>query len=115
MTHRNRLRLAVLFIWSLSFVASSSLSQEAAPSPDPIQIAEVSVRMSDHGPVVLLQAGDILFPEQDFSAVGRQAAGDQPDQRRLARPVRADQGVHLARGELECHAVDRDHAAEALT
>ena len=89
MTHRNRLRLAVLFIWSLSFVASSSLSQEAAPSPDPIQIAEVSVRMSDHGPVVLLQADHRILPIFVDVTVAISIQGALNGER-LARPLSHD-------------------------
>jgi uncharacterized protein len=89
MTHRNRLRLAVLLIWSLSVLPSSSLSQQAAPSPDQVQIAEVTVRMSDHGPVVLLQADHRILPIFVDVTVAISIQGALNGER-LARPLSHD-------------------------
>ena len=51
----------------------------------------------------------------DRPGIGSDHPGNQTNQRGLAGAVRADQRVHLARGELQRDAVDRDDAAEALT
>jgi bifunctional DNase/RNase len=89
MTHRNRLGLALLCIASLSFLPSSSLSQQAAPSPDQVQIAEVTVRMSDHGPVVLLQAEHRILPIFVDVTVAISIQGALNGER-LARPLSHD-------------------------
>ena len=89
MTHRNGLRLAVLLTSSLSFLPSSSLSEQAAPSPDQIQIAEVTVRMSDHGPVVLLQADHRILPIFVDVTVAISIQGALNGER-LARPLSHD-------------------------
>jgi len=51
----------------------------------------------------------------DRPPIGGQGAGNEADQRGLARAVRADERVDLAGAHLEARAVDRDYAAEALT
>jgi len=62
MTRLSRSMLMVWLVLGLSVLPRSSLSQQAAPLPDQVQIADVSVRMSDHGPVVLLQADHRILP-----------------------------------------------------
>jgi bifunctional DNase/RNase len=62
MTQLSRLMLTCLLVSFLSVVPSPSLSQNPPPASDQIQIAEVKVRMSDHGPVVLLQAENRIIP-----------------------------------------------------
>lgn len=62
MTHVGRLMLGVVL---LSLVLSSrlSLSQPPpSPAPNQVTVSDVKVRMSDHGPVVLLQAEDKTLP-----------------------------------------------------
>ena len=46
--------------------------------------------------------------------VGREHAEDDPHRRRLAGAVRAEEAEHLAAGDLEREAVERDDVAEAL-
>jgi hypothetical protein len=58
---------------------------------------------------------DGLSEKLDFTGIATEAARDLVDQRRLAGAIGADQRVHLARGDVEVDAIDRDHAAEALT
>jgi bifunctional DNase/RNase len=43
-------------------VAGSRLSADPGPSSDQVQIQDVEVRMSDHGPVVLLKAEEKMVP-----------------------------------------------------
>lgn len=62
MTQLSRLMLTCLLVSFLSVAPSPSLSQNPPPASDQIQIAEVKVRMSDHGPVVLLQAENRIIP-----------------------------------------------------
>jgi uncharacterized protein len=62
MTHVGRLMLGVVL---LSLVLSSRLSlsqQPPSPAPNQVTVSDVKVRMSDHGPVVLLQAEDKTLP-----------------------------------------------------
>ena len=40
--------------------------------------------------------------------------GEQPDERRLARPVGSQQAIDAARREIEAHVVDGPHLAEDL-
>ena len=49
-----------------------------------------------------------------FVAAVRMHTGQQLDQRRLARPVLAAERVYLARSQVEAHATERRHRAEAL-
>ena len=53
-------------------------------------------------------------PEPEFAGVGGIGAGDDVDQRRLARAVLAEQDVDLAGPKVEVDAVERDHAGEEL-
>ncbi|ALA60100.1 bifunctional nuclease family protein [Nitrospira moscoviensis] len=62
MTHVGRLMLGVVI---LSVLLSSRLSlsqQPPPPAPNQVTVSDVKVRMSDHGPVVLLQAEDKTLP-----------------------------------------------------
>src|SRR5262249_39114462 len=52
--------------------------------------------------------------DQDLAGVGRGHARHELDQRRLAGAVVADDGVHLARAQVEVDAAQRDDAPEAL-
>ena len=65
-------------------------------------------------PLVRRQPGDVLALEQDPAAVRQQRARQLVDQAGLAGAVRAEQGVHLAGGDLERHVVGGVDAAEAL-
>jgi bifunctional DNase/RNase len=62
MTQRSRLTCFGVLVSVLSFSIGPSLSQ-GAPSPaEQVTITEVKVRMSEHGPVVLLQAEGRVIP-----------------------------------------------------
>jgi len=52
--------------------------------------------------------------KDDPALIARDRSHNLADQRGLARPVGADERVHLSRRDLEVDAIDRDHAAEAL-
>ena len=61
MTQVSRLLSAALLL--LTAVPAPVVSEPAEPaSPDQVTVADVKVRMTDHGPVVLLQAEDRLLP-----------------------------------------------------
>jgi hypothetical protein len=60
------------------------------------------------------ETGDLLAFEQDAPVVLAQLARDLADHRGLARPVRADQGMKLARDDVEREIVGGDQAAEPL-
>ena len=53
-----------------------------------------------------------LPPPPHFPAIGGQTAGDNLHQSRFARPVLADQCMHLARGDRELSARKRANRAE---
>jgi bifunctional DNase/RNase len=59
------------------------------PSTDQIQIADVKVRMSDHGPVVLLQAENRIIPIFVDATVAVSIQGALNGER-LARPMSHD-------------------------
>jgi hypothetical protein len=50
----------------------------------------------------------------DRALVGRDERGEDPDRRRLARAVRAEEADDLARRHLQVDAVDGHRVAEAL-
>jgi hypothetical protein len=54
-----------------------------------------------------------LAVQQQLASVGREHAGEQLDQRRLAGAVLAHQRVHLSGAQAQAHAVQRQHAGEA--
>ena len=56
---------------------------------------------------------DPLLAQENLAAVGLMHTRQQFDQRRLARPVGAEQGVDLARAHVEVEVVDGQRAAEA--
>ncbi len=60
------------------------------------------------------QAGDVLAEEADASGVRPQVAGELGDQRRLARAVRADDGVSLALPHFKVDSIGRLERAEAF-
>ena len=53
-----------------------------------------------------------LAVDADLAAVLRDLAREDPDQRRLARAVLADESVDLSRPHVEVHAVERPHPRE---
>lgn len=89
MTQFSRLMLTSLLV-ACSVISPRSLwSQTAPPSADQIQIADVKVRMSDHGPVVLLQAENRIIPIFVDATVALSIQGAL-DGERLARPMSHD-------------------------
>ena len=60
------------------------------------------------------QALELLAIDLDRAAVGGDRARGDVHQRRLARPVFAEQGVDLAGGHLEGHVGQRPHRSVAL-
>ncbi len=62
MTQLSRLMRSGLLALFLLFAPGPLFSQSLPLSPDQITIADVTVRMSNHGPVVLLQAEDRVIP-----------------------------------------------------
>src|SRR2546423_13865818 len=58
--------------------------------------------------------GDIFFVEEDSARSRRKGAGEQIEERGLARAVRPDDRVQRAGLDLERHAVDRGERAERL-
>lgn len=89
MTQVSRLMLACLLISFLSVLPGPSFSQNAPPASEQIQIAEVKVRMSDHGPVVLLQAEDRMIPIFVDATVALSIQGALNGER-LPRPMSHD-------------------------
>src|SRR5262245_54631511 len=66
------------------------------------------------GPVPARGARDIAAEERDRPAVGPQLAGDQIEERGLARAVRADDQAPLSRRHREVHRGGDDQTAERL-
>lgn len=63
MTQLSRLMLPCVPLVSLLLTSSPSFSQQAPPaSPEQVVVTMVTVRMSDHGPVVLLHAENRVIP-----------------------------------------------------
>ena len=62
MTQLSRLILSCLSVLFLLFLPGPLFSQSLPPSPGQIAITNVTVRMSDHGPVVLLEAEGRFIP-----------------------------------------------------
>ena len=89
MTQLSRLMLSCLSVIFLLFSPGPLFSQSVPPSPDQIAIANVTVRMSDHGPVVLLQAEARVIPifVDGTVALSIQSALNGE---RLARPMSHD-------------------------
>jgi hypothetical protein len=61
-----------------------------------------------------LQAGDVLRAQLDAARVRLQQAGDQVDQRGLARTIWADQGIACALRQRDGDVARNDQRAEAL-
>src|SRR5262249_18040149 len=61
-----------------------------------------------------LEPGDLLFAKKNLSRGNGKAPGDQVEECRLAGPVRADDGMRLAGGDIERYAIDDLRRAEAL-
>ena len=57
-------------------------------------------------------AGDVLIVQRNLASRQRQFTGQQVHQRALARAVRADHGMQLARLQGEGHLIDRQQATE---
>lgn len=89
MTQRSRLMLGCVFLLSVFLFSSLSASQTVPPSPDQITIADVTVRMSDRGPVVLLHAEDRVIPIFVDVTVALSIQGALNGER-LARPMSHD-------------------------
>ena len=73
-------------------------------------VLEYGVGLAD----VWREHGDIAAAQLDAAGVGTFEAGDEPQQRRLARPRRAEQREELAFAHLEVDAVSRDDVPVAL-
>src|SRR5207247_420830 len=73
-----------------------------------------SLRSPCGTPTVHGLVGDVLAPEQDLPAVGREEPGDQIDERRLAGAVGADEREHLPLLDREIHVVHGVGVAEIL-
>ena len=58
--------------------------------------------------------GDSLSGDLQRAGVGMIGAGDDPDERRFAGAVLADECMHLAGRQIERDAPERVHAAEGL-
>lgn len=89
MTQWSRLMLTSLLVACSMLSPSLLMSQAVPPSTDQIQIADVKVRMSDHGPVVLLQAENRIIPIFVDATVAVSIQGALNGER-LARPMSHD-------------------------
>src|SRR5439155_4977052 len=70
----------------------------------------------DAAPANLMRGepGDLAALEADRAGARRQGAGDQVEDRRLARAVRSNEAEDLAWLDRERHAIDREKPAEPL-
>ena len=57
-----KLSAVVALLWLVPVYFVARADEPFRSNSDPVKIAEVTVRMSDHGPVVLLQAEDRTIP-----------------------------------------------------
>ena len=89
MPQLSRLMLSCMLLFSLFLSPSPSVSQTVPPPSDQITIADVNVRMSDHGPVVLLHAEDRVIPFFVDMTVALSIQGALNGER-LARPMSHD-------------------------
>jgi len=90
MTRRSRLMLLWVPLFALCLSAPSSFGQSVPPaSADQVTITTVTVRMSDHGPVVLLQAEGRVIPIFVDVTVALSIQGALSGER-LARPMSHD-------------------------
>ena len=65
-------------------------------------------------PLACAHLGRVLPMEADRAGIGELEAGDDAQQRGLARSGRTQQREQLAGGDVEVETIDRDEAAEAL-
>ena len=70
---------------------------------------------SQSHPFIGHQVRDLPAPEKYASRSRAHKAGDEIDQRRLARTIGSDNSQRVAGIELERHIVDRAHAAKVFT
>ena len=98
-------------------------SRRARPHPQPERhvlehrhVTEQGVVLEDESdtPVARAAGGRVLAGQQHRSGIAVVQAGDNPQQRRLARAGRPEQRHELAGGDLQADVVQRDEAAEAL-
>jgi hypothetical protein len=71
-------------------------------------------RQPERAAAVNRQRRDVRAGEADAAGVGRDLAGQLADQRGLAGPIWADDGVQLSRWQQQGDAIGGDNAAEAL-
>ncbi len=62
MTRYRRLMLTCLSVWVLLSGPGSAVGHQAPSASEQVTVADVQVRLSDHGPVVLLQAEGRMIP-----------------------------------------------------
>lgn len=89
MTQLTRLMRSCLCAACFLLLPASLFSQDAWPSAEQITIADVQVRMSDHGPVVLLEAEGRSIPIFVDATVAVSILGALNGER-LARPLSHD-------------------------
>jgi bifunctional DNase/RNase len=90
MTQLSRLMHVAVLLLPLFLCAGPSFSQSVPPlSSDQVEITTVTVRMSDHGPVVLLQAENRVIPIFVDVTVALSIQGALNGER-LARPMSHD-------------------------
>lgn len=90
MTQLGRLMRSCALLLPVFLCSSPSFSQQVTPpSSDQVEITTVSVRMSDHGPVVLLQAENRVIPIFVDVTVALSIQGALNGER-LARPMSHD-------------------------
>jgi hypothetical protein len=87
--------------------------------PGDAEVGEDQRFLEDRGDAPGLGVGGAAQPhalavDEDLTAVGRVHAGHDLDQRRLAGAVLADEGVHIARQEVEPHVVQLRVAPNVL-
>ena len=71
-------------------------------------------RHSERGAPLARPARHVLAEQHDLPGAGRQDAGDDVEERRLARPVRTDDRLAIARADLQADAAHGVETAEAL-
>src|SRR5450432_562895 len=70
----------------------------------------------DSGDAALMRPGrgNVAAVQADFASIGREPAGDQVEQRRLAGAVRTDDAERLARRNRQIDMISRDNRPETL-
>ena len=92
---------------------------DAQPERDVLEHAHVPEQgvVLEHEPDVALAhrlVGRVFAVEVDRALIGRLQAGDDAEERRLARPGGPEQRHQLAAGHVQAHVVERDEPAERL-